>query len=128
MITSLEQLDEESLVRILEEPKNSLIKQYKKLFALDRVELEFEHEALIEIARKTLAANTGARGLRSIMEETLMPIMYDMPSDYEIEKVLITKKYILGEEEAHFVKNPNREPVKLTKPAPKRKRAGSRYA
>ncbi len=128
VITSLEQLDEESLVRILEEPKNSLIKQYKKLFALDRVELEFEHEALIEIARKTLAANTGARGLRSIMEETLMPIMYDMPSDYEIEKVLITKKYILGEEEAHFVKNPNREPVKLTKPAPKRKRAGSRYA
>ena len=128
VITSLEQLDEESLVRILEEPKNSLIKQYKKLFALDRVELEFEHEALIEIARKTLAANTGARGLRSIMEETLMPIMYDMPSDYEIEKVLITKKYILGEEEAHFVKNPNRKPVKLTKPAPKRKRAGSRYA
>ena len=92
------------------------------------MELEFEHEALIEIARKTLAANTGARGLRSIMEETLMPIMYEMHTDYEIEKVKITKAYILGEAQAQFVKNPNREPVKLTKPAPKRKRPGGRYA
>ena len=128
VITSLEQLDEESLVRILEEPKNSLIKQYKKLFRLDNVELEFEHDALVEIARKTLQANTGARGLRTIMEEALMPIMYNMPSDYEIEKVLITKAYILGEGEAEYVKNPDREPVKLTKPAPKKRKSGGRYA
>lgn len=128
VITSLEQLDEESLVRILEEPKNSLIKQYKKLFELDRVELEFEHDALVEIARKTLEANTGARGLRSIMEETLMPIMYDLPSDYQIEKVKITKDYILGKGEAQLVKNSEREPVKLTKPAPKRRNRGGKYA
>ena len=92
------------------------------------VELEFEHEALVEIARKTLQANTGARGLRTIMEEALMPIMYNMPSDYEIEKVLITKDYILGESEAEYVKNPDREPVKLTKPAPKKRKSGGRYA
>ena len=128
VITSLEQLDEESLVRILEEPKNSLIKQYKKLFELDRVELEFEHDALVEIARKTIEANTGARGLRSIMEETLMPIMYDLPSDYQIEKVKITKDYILGKGEAQLVKNSEREPVKLTKPAPKRRNRGGKYA
>ncbi|MBR0415380.1 MAG: ATP-dependent Clp protease ATP-binding subunit ClpX [Clostridia bacterium] len=128
VITSLEQLDEESLVRILEEPKNSLIKQYTKLFSLDNVELEFEHEALVEIARKTLEANTGARGLRTIMEEVLMPIMYNMPSDYEIEKVVITKDYILGEADAQFIKNADREPVVLTKPAPRRKRPGGKYA
>lgn len=128
VITSLEQLDEESLVRILEEPKNSLVKQYKKLFKLDRVELEFDHEALIEIARKTLQANTGARGLRSIMEEVLMPIMYDMPSDYEIEKVRITKEYVLGEAPAQFVRNTAREPVVLKKPAPKKRRHNGRYA
>ncbi|MBE6818110.1 MAG: ATP-dependent Clp protease ATP-binding subunit ClpX [Ruminococcaceae bacterium] len=128
VITSLEQLDEESLVRILEEPKNSLIKQYTKLFSLDKVELEFEHEALVEIARKTLQANTGARGLRTVMEEVLMPIMYDMPSDYEIEKVIITKDYILGKAQAQFIKNADREPVVLKKPAPRRKRSGGRYA
>ena len=128
VITSLEQLDEESLVRILEEPKNSLIKQYKKLFALDCVELEFDHDALVEVAKKTLQANTGARGLRSIMEEVLLPIMYDMPSDYEIEKVRITKEYVLGEAKPEFVKNANREPVVLKKPAPKKKRPRGKYA
>ena len=128
VITSLEQLDEQALVRILEEPKNALIKQYKKLFELDKVELEFEHDALVEIAKKTLAANTGARGLRSIMEETLMPIMYNMPSDYETEKVTITKPYILGEAEAKIIKNPNRKPITLTKPAPKKRKAGGKYA
>ena len=128
VITSLEQLDEESLVRILEEPKNSLIKQYKKLFELDNVSLEFEHEALIEVAKKTLEANTGARGLRSIMEEILMPIMYDLPSNYKICKVVITKDYVLGKSKPGFEEEENREPVTLKKPAPKRKRAGGRYA
>lgn len=128
VITSLEQLDEESLVRILEEPKNSLIKQYKKLFELDNVALEFEHDALIEVARKTLEANTGARGLRSIMEEILMPIMYDLPSNYKICKVVITKDYVLGKSKPGFEEDENREPVTLKKPAPKRKRAGGRYA
>lgn len=128
VITSLQELDEESLVRILEEPKNSLLKQYKRLFALDNVELEFEHEALIEVARKTLRANTGARGLRSIMEETLMPIMYDMPSDHEIEKVIVTKEYVLGEAPVTCIKNENREPTQLVRPVPNRRRRNSKYA
>ena len=128
VITSLEQLDEESLVRILEEPKNALIKQYQKLFELDNVTLEFTHEALMEVAKKTLEANTGARGLRSIMEELLMPIMYDLPTDYQIAKVVITKDYVLGESKPELTVDESREPVTLTKPAPKRKKNGGRYA
>ena len=81
VITSLNGLDQEALVRILTEPKNSMVKQYKKLFALDKVELEFKPEALRAIAQKALDRNTGARGLRSIMEDLLSELMYQVPSD-----------------------------------------------
>ncbi|MCI8395427.1 MAG: ATP-dependent Clp protease ATP-binding subunit ClpX, partial [Acutalibacter sp.] len=94
VITSLEGLDEESLVRILREPKNSLLKQYQKLFDLDKVDLEFTEEALRSVARQTLERKTGARGLRSILEGVLMPMMYKVPSDYTIEKVKITKQMV----------------------------------
>lgn len=127
IITSLEQLDEESLVKILTEPKNSLVKQFTKLFELDGVQLEFERDALIAIANKTLEQNTGARGLRSILEGVLLPIMYDMPSDYTIEKVVITKDCVEGKAEPKLTKNPDREPITLTKPAPKRPKK-NRYA
>ena len=127
VITALQQLDSDSLVRILLEPKNSLVKQYKKLFKLDGVELEFEEGALIAIAEKTLRENTGARGLRSIMENLLMPIMYEMPTDYKIEKVTVTKAYVEGTGDAVYEKNPNKQPIKLTRPAPK-KRPKGRYA
>ena len=90
VIASLDGLTEKALVRILSEPKNCLVNQYKKLFALDKVELEFQPEALTAIAKKTIERKIGARGLRSIMEEHLNHLMYEVPSDYTIEKVLIT--------------------------------------
>ena len=94
IITVLNELDEESLVKILTEPKNALIKQYKKLFSYDDVELEVEDAALIEIAKKAIAQKTGARGLRSILEGVLMETMYSVPSDGSIAKVTITPECI----------------------------------
>lgn len=94
IITVLNELDEESLVKILTEPKNALIKQYKKLFSYDDIELEVEAAALIEIAKKAIAQKTGARGLRSILEGVLMETMYSVPSDGSIAKVTITPECI----------------------------------
>lgn len=94
---SLNGLDKEALVRILKEPKNALIKQYKKLFDMDDVELHFDEEAVDAIAEKALEKKTGARGLRSIMEDVLMDTMYEIPSDDEITKVTITKDSIEGD-------------------------------
>lgn len=94
IITVLNGLDEESLVKILTEPKNALIKQYKKLFSYDDIELEVEDAALIEIAKKAIAQKTGARGLRSILEGVLMETMYSVPSDGSIAKVTITPECI----------------------------------
>lgn len=90
VLTSLAELDKTALVRILTEPKNAITKQYKALFALDGVELDFDMGALEAIAEKTLEKNTGARGLRSIIESVLQPVMYDVPSDPTIERVAIT--------------------------------------
>ena len=84
------------------EPKNSLIKQYKKLFKYDGVELEFEEEALNRIAHLAIERNTGARGLRSIMEEFLGTVMYDVPSMNGISKVLITEDYINGKDKVKY--------------------------
>ncbi|EPP7141689.1 ATP-dependent Clp protease ATP-binding subunit ClpX [Enterococcus hirae] len=92
VMAALEKLTTEDLVRILTEPKNALVKQYQKLLALDNTELEFEPEALTAIAEKAIARNTGARGLRSIIEEIMMDIMFDIPSNENIEKVIITKE------------------------------------
>lgn len=89
VITVLDELDEESLVKILTEPKNALIKQYKKLFAYDDIELEIEDAALIEIAKKAIIQKTGARGLRSILESILMNTMFTVPSDGSIAKVTV---------------------------------------
>ena len=94
---SLEGLDENALVRILKEPKNALVKQYRKLFEFDNVELEVEDDAVYEIARLAFERKTGARGLRSIMEHAMMDVMYEIPSDDTIKKVIITKETVLGE-------------------------------
>jgi len=94
VISALEPLDIEALRKILIEPKNALTKQYKKLFEIEGVELEFRDQALSQIAKKALDRNTGARGLRSILEETLQDIMFDIPSDKTIEKVIIDEKTI----------------------------------
>ena len=90
VLTSLDELDKTALVRILTEPKNAITKQYKALFELDGVELDFDMGALEAIADKTLEKGTGARGLRSIIEAVLQPVMYDVPSDPTIERVAIT--------------------------------------
>ncbi len=97
VLTVLDELDEDSLVRILTEPKNALVKQYKKLFAYDDIELEIAEDALIEIANKAIIQKTGARGLRSIIENVLMKTMFTVPSDGSIAKVTVTKDCVTGE-------------------------------
>jgi len=94
IVVTLETLDKNALVSILSEPKNALVKQYKKLFELDDVTLDFEDGALEAIAEEALNRNTGARGLRSIIEEIMRDIMFDIPSDEEIHKVIITKESV----------------------------------
>ncbi|MBE6015448.1 MAG: ATP-dependent Clp protease ATP-binding subunit ClpX [Lachnospiraceae bacterium] len=102
---SLNELDKEALVRILKEPKNSLVKQYKKLFELDGVRLKFEDDALDAIADKALDRKTGARGLRSIIEEVMMDLMYRVPSDDTITECIITKASVEGDNEPVIVYN-----------------------
>ena len=121
VITALNALDEEALVRILREPKNSLLNQYKKLFDLDKVDLEFTEEALTAVAKKTLERKTGARGLRSILEDILMPLMYQAPSDYTIEKVVITKETVEDGAAPQITYNKERKPVKIKITQPKRR-------
>lgn len=96
VITALNGLDEASLIRILKEPKDSLIKQYTKLFAMDGVELVFEDAALSEVAKKAIERHTGARGLRSIMEDILKKLMYEIPSDETVVKITITADTVTG--------------------------------
>ena len=95
---ALDGLDQEALVRILKEPKNALIKQYKKLFAFDEVKLSVEEDAVIEIAKLAHERKTGARGLRSIVEKVMMDVMYEIPSDDNIAECILTKKAVNGEE------------------------------
>lgn len=95
-LVTLEQLDKEALIRVLVEPKNALVKQYQKLFEMDHVELVFEEDALDAIAEEALKRNTGARGLRAILENVMMDIMFDIPSRDDIVRVRITKDAILG--------------------------------
>jgi ATP-dependent Clp protease ATP-binding subunit ClpX len=90
-MVTLEELSREALVRIIKEPKNAILKQYKKLFQLDGVELEIEDEAILRVAEKALERKTGARGLRSIMEHVMTDIMYEIPSRDDIRKCIITR-------------------------------------
>ena len=109
VISTLHELDEEALVRILQEPKNALVNQYKYLFDIDDVELDFRTEALLEIAKKALQRKTGARGLRSIMEELLMDTMFELPN-VDLEKVIVDENSILH----------STDPIKVYK-SPKKK-------
>lgn len=109
VITALSDLDEDALVRILKEPKNALIKQYQAMFEMDQVELEFEEDALHAIAKETLEKKTGARGLRGVLENVLQPIMYTSPSDYQIEKVLITKDAVEKRADPTITRNTKRK-------------------
>jgi len=98
VVATLDLLDKDALVRIITEPKNSLVKQYKKLLQYDNIELEFDDDAIGEIAEKALKLKTGARGLRSIMEDVMLDIMYDAPSDDTIKKCTVTKESVTNNE------------------------------
>lgn len=129
VITVLENLDEDMLVQILREPKNALIKQYVKLFEMDGVKLEFDEEALKEIAHRTIVLKTGARGLRSVLENALSDLMFQVPSDPTVETIRITKGCILGEEQPLFIRNPEKRASGLMlaskRPKPARKNSVS---
>ena len=112
IITTLKELDRETLIRIVTEPKNALVKQYKKLFEYDHVELEFEKEALDLIVDKAIERNTGARGLRSIIEDIMRDIMFDIPSNPNIEKCIITKATVEKGEQPQLVVNELKEEKK----------------
>ena len=107
---TLEELDEESLIMILTEPKNSLMKQFKKLFSMENVDLEIREDALLEIAKKAIDRKSGARGLRSIMENILLDLMYDIPSDQNIEKVVLDSSSVTGESEPLVVYSQSEAP------------------
>jgi ATP-dependent Clp protease ATP-binding subunit ClpX len=94
MVASVTSLDKEALVQILTEPRNALVKQYRKLFEMDGVELEFSDDALEAVADQAILRGTGARGLRAIMEEVLLPVMYDIPSRDDVAKVVVTEKTV----------------------------------
>ena len=96
IVFSLQAMDEELLVQVLKKPKNAILKQYRKLLQMDEVDLEFEDDAMMAVAKKAAAKKTGARALRSIIEEFMMDIMYEIPKDEMIGKVIITKDYIEG--------------------------------
>ncbi len=103
VVCTIDELNEADLIKILTEPKNSIVKQYTKLFQLENVELEFEKEALHEIAKKAIKRKTGARGLRSIVEDLLIETMFEIPSDKEVEKVIITKETVINRERPKII-------------------------
>lgn len=103
VVVALEKLDKNALISILTEPKNALVKQYKELFKMDNVELEIEKEALEEIASRAMEINTGARGLRGILESTMTDVMYEIPSRTDIKKCVITKDTIINKSDPKLV-------------------------
>ena len=115
VLASLEQLDVDALVKILTEPKNALAKQYQKMLELDNVELEFEQEALVEIAKLAIDRKTGARGLRSIIEATMLDVMFDLPSREDIKKCIITAETITKKAQPKLLLEDGQELVNDTK-------------
>ena len=109
VVATLDLLDEDALMQILKEPKNALVKQYQKLLELDDVELEFRDDALRAIAKKAIERNTGARGLRSIVESTMMECMYEVPSRDDVKKVIVTKEAVEGKEQPILVSKDEEE-------------------
>lgn len=123
MVVSLESLDQDALINILSQPKNALVKQYNKLFEIDNVELEFTDDALKAIADEAIARKTGARGLRAIVEDIMIDIMFDVPSDENISKVIITEATIKSKQLPELVRLGENEvrPVLKSKKTKKRK-------
>lgn len=117
VVVSLDALDEDALVRILQEPKNSLVKQYKALMDMDGVDLEFEPDALREVAKTAMERKTGARGLRSVIEKTMMDVMYEAPSNENMKKCVITKEAVTGKGKpvVTIEENPEKKPARFSK-------------
>lgn len=121
IVATLDELTREALIEIVTKPKNALVKQYKKLVEIDGVELEFEQEALEVIVDKAIERKTGARGLRSIVEEIMRDVMYDIPSNKKIAKCIITKETVVENKKPELIIDENKKPVTLTKQTNKRK-------
>ena len=103
VLASLHELDEDALVRILQEPKNALTKQYIKLLEMEDVELDFRDDAVREIAKKAIKRKTGARGLRTILEDILLDVMFDVPSSESVKKVVLDASVVNGENEPYII-------------------------
>ncbi len=119
VITALQPLDVDALVQILSKPRNALLKQYVSLLKMDGVELVFEPDALAAVAEKTLKRNTGARGLRSVMEELLTELMFALPTDYTVEKVIVTRACVENGAMPELIKNPEKKPTRIKTPGKK---------
>ena len=104
IIVALDNLDESALVRILREPKNAVYKQYQRLFEMDGIALEFEDEAFTEIAKLAIERNTGARGLRSIIEELMIKPMFELPGEAGVKKVIVTADFVKGKSDITVIK------------------------
>ncbi|MGG7178669.1 ATP-dependent Clp protease ATP-binding subunit ClpX [Clostridium paraputrificum] len=128
IVVTLDSLDREALVNILSKPKNALVKQYKKLFEMDNVELDFTDKALNAIATKAIERKTGARGLRSIIEEVMTEIMFEIPSDDRISKVVINEPTIIEKEKPEIHMLPEGESRPLLKPKKAKKKKGMETA
>ena len=115
IIATLDDLDEKSLIKILKEPKNSLIKQYQELFKLEGAKLSFKDNAVKEIAVKAISKKTGARGLRSILENILLKTMYDLPSQDNVEEVIIDSNTVKGQSQPIIVHSQNTDKNKTDK-------------
>ena len=112
IIVTLHSLDKNALMQILTEPKNALVKQYQKLFELDDTILEFEEGALEAIAEKAILRNTGARGLRAILEEIMLDVMFEIPSSTNIEKCIIKRETVENNSQPELIINENRKPLR----------------
>jgi ATP-dependent Clp protease ATP-binding subunit ClpX len=123
VLFTLEALTEDMLVSILTQPKNAIVKQFRYLFNLDDVELDIEEDALREIAKKSIARKTGARGLRTILEDILKETMFDVPSDDTITKVIVSAKCVRGEEKPTIVRGEKHQAVPKKSEMPTKKRA-----
>ena len=104
VVVSLTDLSEEALIQIMTEPKNAIIKQYEKLFSIENVDLKFKPEAIRAVCKKAMELKTGARGLRTIMEEYMLSLMYDTPTDPDIKKIIISEDVITSHAQAEIIK------------------------
>ena len=109
VMASLEELTEADLINILTQPKNALVKQYQRLLELEDVELEFEDGALEEIAKRAIERETGARGLRSIIEAVMLDVMFEVPNRDDIKKIVITRENVIGDSEPNYYNEENRK-------------------